>query len=177
MPHTSPQVAPLLGWVAFFEHSALSTIQVTDNWREVINDPSIEAVVIGTWPYMHALLTMEALKAGKHVLCEARMVSSTPHPWRSRDPPFYGLLCSESPMFRMSLQLRPLCPLWRPFHIAELWREMLTLPRPYLLWPLARATSLFALQLAALAPQLSVPLLSRARQGFNSRSAPTGSLL
>ncbi|GAB4816232.1 hypothetical protein N2152v2_003278 [Parachlorella kessleri] len=47
-------------------------LQVTDDWRAVLKDPEISAVVIGTWPYMHALLTIEALKAGKHVLCEAR---------------------------------------------------------------------------------------------------------
>jgi hypothetical protein len=46
----------------------------TDSWRQVIDDPDIDAVVIGTWPYMHATLTCAALAAGKHVLCEARMV-------------------------------------------------------------------------------------------------------
>lgn len=46
----------------------------TSDWKEVINDPSIHAVVIGTWPNMHAMLTIAALEAGKHVLCEARMV-------------------------------------------------------------------------------------------------------
>lgn len=50
----------------------LNIPQVTDDWRAVLKDPEISAVVIGTWPYMHALLTIEALKAGKHVLCEAR---------------------------------------------------------------------------------------------------------
>ena len=33
----------------------------------------INAVVIGTWPYMHCELTCAALDAGKHVMCEARM--------------------------------------------------------------------------------------------------------
>ena len=44
----------------------------TGDWRDVINDPEINAVVIGTWPYMHAQLTIASLQAGKHVLCEAR---------------------------------------------------------------------------------------------------------
>ncbi len=47
--------------------------QVHGSWREVIDDPNIDAIVIGTWPYMHKILTCAALDAEKHVLCEARM--------------------------------------------------------------------------------------------------------
>ncbi|MEM7250354.1 MAG: Gfo/Idh/MocA family oxidoreductase [Pseudomonadota bacterium] len=47
-----------------------------DDWREVIDNPDIDAVCIGTWPYMHSTLTCMALDAGKHVLVEARMASS-----------------------------------------------------------------------------------------------------
>ncbi len=47
--------------------------QVRGTWQEVIDDPGIDAIVIGTWPYMHKILTCAALDAGKHVLCEARM--------------------------------------------------------------------------------------------------------
>jgi predicted dehydrogenase len=47
--------------------------KVYDNWRELLADPDINAVVIGTWPYMHCELTCAALDAGKHVMCEARM--------------------------------------------------------------------------------------------------------
>jgi hypothetical protein len=53
-------------------------MQWTGNWRDIIEDDSIDAVVIGTWPYMHHTLVIEALQAGKHVLTEARMVSE-PH--------------------------------------------------------------------------------------------------
>ena len=44
-----------------------------EHWTEIIDDEDIDAVCIGTWPYMHATLTIAALEAGKHVLCEARM--------------------------------------------------------------------------------------------------------
>jgi predicted dehydrogenase len=43
------------------------------DWREVVEARDVDAVCIGTWPYMHAELTLAALAAGKHVLCEARM--------------------------------------------------------------------------------------------------------
>ncbi len=43
------------------------------DWREVVADPEVDAICIGTWPYMHAEATIAALKAGKHVLTEARM--------------------------------------------------------------------------------------------------------
>ena len=47
--------------------------KVAADWREVLADDAVDAVCIGTWPYMHAPLSIAALKAGKHVLCEARM--------------------------------------------------------------------------------------------------------
>ena len=50
--------------------------QVYDDWRELLEDDSIDAVCIGTWPYMHRTLTLAALEKDKHVLCEARMASS-----------------------------------------------------------------------------------------------------
>lgn len=43
------------------------------DWVDLIDDDDIDAVCIGTWPYMHRTLTLAALDAGKHVLCEARM--------------------------------------------------------------------------------------------------------
>ena len=49
---------------------------VTD-WREVVNAPDVDAVCIGTWPNTHSELTIAALRAGKHVLCEARMARNT----------------------------------------------------------------------------------------------------
>lgn len=46
---------------------------VYDSWQELINADDTDAIVIGTWPYMHCRLTEAALAANKHVMCEARM--------------------------------------------------------------------------------------------------------
>jgi predicted dehydrogenase len=43
------------------------------HWRDLVADSDLDAIVIGTWPYLHAEITMAALDAGKHVLTEARM--------------------------------------------------------------------------------------------------------
>ena len=46
------------------------------DWRDLLDDDSIDAVCIGTWPYMHRTLTVAALESGKHVLCQARMANT-----------------------------------------------------------------------------------------------------
>lgn len=47
--------------------------RVHADWREVVSAPDVDAVCIGTWPYLHCEVTLAALAHGKHVLCEARM--------------------------------------------------------------------------------------------------------
>ena len=43
------------------------------SWEALVEDDSIDAVLIGTWPSMHCPITLAALDAGKHVLTQARM--------------------------------------------------------------------------------------------------------
>jgi len=47
--------------------------RIAYNWQEVVQDPELEAVCIGAWPYLHAEATIKALEAGKHVFTQARM--------------------------------------------------------------------------------------------------------
>jgi predicted dehydrogenase len=49
---------------------------VMTDWRALVERDDLDAVVIGTWPYTHAVMTIAALAAGKHVLCEARMAAN-----------------------------------------------------------------------------------------------------
>src|SRR4051794_32850259 len=42
-------------------------------WEKLVADPELDAIVVGTWPYLHCPITLAALDAGKHVLTEARL--------------------------------------------------------------------------------------------------------
>ncbi len=47
--------------------------KVYEDWRELLADPDVDAVLVGTWPYKHSEYSLGALKAGKHVFCQARL--------------------------------------------------------------------------------------------------------
>lgn len=61
-PASSQAVADAFGIPKIYRH-----------WQEAIADPDTDAIVIGTWPNLHACASIAALEAGKHVLTEARM--------------------------------------------------------------------------------------------------------
>jgi predicted dehydrogenase len=59
--------------------------RVYDTWRELVEAPDTDAIVIGTWPYLHCPATLAALESGKHVMCEARMAMNAPEARMMRD--------------------------------------------------------------------------------------------
>lgn len=48
-------------------------VKFHDTWKGMLADKNIEAIVVATPLFTHAKFTMEALEAGKHVLCEKLM--------------------------------------------------------------------------------------------------------
>jgi len=58
---------------------------VYDSWEELVEAPDSDAIVIGTWPYLHCPVTLAALAAGKHVMCEARMAMNAQEARQMRD--------------------------------------------------------------------------------------------
>jgi len=47
--------------------------RVFADWKELVHSDAVDAVCVGTWPYMHCPVVLESLSWGKHVLTEARM--------------------------------------------------------------------------------------------------------
>ena len=47
--------------------------KVYDHWPDLVASDEINAVFIGTWPYLHKPVTIASLEAGKHVLSQSRM--------------------------------------------------------------------------------------------------------
>jgi len=47
--------------------------KVYDNWPDLVAASDTDAIFTGTWPYLHMPVSIAALEAGKHVLCQSRM--------------------------------------------------------------------------------------------------------
>lgn len=58
---------------------------IYNHWQELVKASDTNAIVIGTWPYLHCPVTLAALSAGKHVLCEARMAMNAEEARRMLD--------------------------------------------------------------------------------------------
>ena len=85
--------------------------EVYSSWKELLEDDNINAVCIGTWPYMHRTLTLAALEKGKHVLTEARMASNAQEAWdmlnaSRRYPYLVTMLTPTSTAYRVDSLVR-----------------------------------------------------------------------
>jgi len=47
--------------------------EIETDWKRLVERDDLDAVFIGTWPYMHREMSVACLEAGKHVFCQARM--------------------------------------------------------------------------------------------------------
>jgi predicted dehydrogenase len=73
-----------LRWVCDLDHDRLDSIvkqyphvNKTSDFKELINDSSLDAVVIATPVHSHHFIALECLKYGKHVLIEKPIANSS----------------------------------------------------------------------------------------------------
>jgi predicted dehydrogenase len=65
--------SPRKGFNFHYGKDARQRIKLYQNYRDLLADPNIEAVVIALPLHLHARVSIEAMRAGKHVLCEKLM--------------------------------------------------------------------------------------------------------
>jgi predicted dehydrogenase len=65
--------APRWGFNHFYGKNARKDIKLYEAYRQLLDDPNIEAVVIALPLHLHAPVAIEAMRKGKHVLCEKLM--------------------------------------------------------------------------------------------------------
>jgi predicted dehydrogenase len=71
---TGEPTGPRLGFERIYgKDTAHRDIKVHDNYKDLLADPKIEAVVVAVPLHLHAQVAMDAMRAGKHVLCEKLM--------------------------------------------------------------------------------------------------------
>jgi predicted dehydrogenase len=61
------------GFKRLYGANAEKEIKIYDDYKKLLEDPNIEAVVIALPLHLHAQASIDAMKAGKHVLCEKLM--------------------------------------------------------------------------------------------------------
>lgn len=69
--YVRPGLMKVYGWGS--EAEARRNVKVLTNWEDAIADPDIDGVIIALPLHLHALVSIAAMKAGKHVLCEKLM--------------------------------------------------------------------------------------------------------
>src|SRR5204862_3448622 len=65
--------SPRKGFNRHYGNDAKKNITLYENYKDLLANKDIEAVVIALPLHLHAPVAIEALKAGKHVLCEKLM--------------------------------------------------------------------------------------------------------
>src|SRR5246127_763615 len=95
------------------------------NWAELLAEPDIDIIWIGTPPYLHSTIAVSALEAGKHVFSQARMAMNLSEAEEmfaaaQRNPHLVTMVCPPPHGLRGSLFMQKLLAenfLGQPHHL------------------------------------------------------------
>ncbi len=103
-------------------HDRYPTIKTTTDYRDLLADPAVDAVVIATPVSTHFPLAMEALRAGKHVLVEKPLTASVDEGERLLDAADrYGRLLMVDHTFVYTGAVRKIKDLLDGGHLGRLY--------------------------------------------------------
>jgi predicted dehydrogenase len=75
-PHTELAVIASLRFEDAKRAAVQFNCEATDNWEQVVSRDDIDIILVCTPPYVHAEISIKAMKNGKHVLCEKPLTKS-----------------------------------------------------------------------------------------------------
>jgi predicted dehydrogenase len=132
---TNPN-SPRRGFKHHYGNDAAKHIRLYENYHELLQNPEIEAVVIALPLNLHAQAAMDAMRAGKHVLCEKLMA------WNVRQCKDMIRVSNEtnrvlaighqrhySMLYAHATEVINSGVLGEVRHIRALWHRNMTLPR------------------------------------------------
>ena len=83
--------------------------EVMDDYRQVLDSPNVDAVLVGTPPAQHREIVLAALDAGKHVICQTRIATTAAdalamheHAEKARQRGIVAMLVPPAPFYRGS---------------------------------------------------------------------------
>lgn len=127
---------PRKGFNHHYGSDARKEIRWYDNYRELLQNPDIELVVIALPLHLHAQVSIDALRAGKHVLCEKLMgwnIAQCKRMIRTADEQNRLLAIGHqrhySMLYAHALDVIKSGVLGDVHHIRALWHRNNTLPR------------------------------------------------
>ena len=102
------------------------------DWREVVNDPTIDAVLISTPDHWHAIIAIAAMKAGKHVYCQKPLTMSIAEGRRMCEVAAEtGVTFQVGSQQRSASEFRVACELFRNGYLGECKEAVIGLSYPH----------------------------------------------
>ena len=107
----------------------LSDPVTTQDFREIISDPSVDAVTIATPENWHALMSIEAMKNGKDVYCEKALSLTVAEGRAVCDATRrYGRILQAGTQQRSDARFRQACELSRNGYLGKLKKVIIGVP-------------------------------------------------